>query len=267
MIQIIQNGSSVPFSIIKFSGGEVQVKLNLYKWPITRYNVDLCILAHIHTSDDIMTLLLVTDALRRHGGSHIRLAMPYVPYGRQDRVCAIGESLSLKVFCDIINSQNYDEVTVWDPHSDVSLALLNRVKCITQSLFVQRIKMIPGSYLVAPDAGALKKIGDVSKATGLRIILANKTRDPVTGVITDVEVHSMKVGMADLLIVDDICDGGRTFIELAKKLRPLTTGKISLYVTHGIFSQGLSVFEGILDEIYCPNVFPGVPDHKLLKRI
>jgi ribose-phosphate pyrophosphokinase len=69
----------------------------------------------------------------------------------------------------------------------------------------------------------------------------------------------------DFLIVDDICDGGRTFIELAKVLRPWTTGKIYLYVTHGIFSNGLDVFNSLIDGVYTANPFPKVDlNHKLL---
>jgi ribose-phosphate pyrophosphokinase len=85
-------------------------------------------------------------------------------------------------------------------------------------------------------------------------IQAEKIRDPNTGAITSTKVNIEKhVGDKNFLIMDDICDGGRTFIELAKVLRPLTTGKIMLYVTHGIFSAGLEVFLGYIDEIYCAN--------------
>jgi ribose-phosphate pyrophosphokinase len=62
-------------------------------------------------------------------------------------------------------------------------------------------------------------------------------------------------GARDFLIVDDICDGGRTFIELAKVLRPLTSGQVKLYVTHGIFSAGFEALAG-LDRIFVANPFP-----------
>jgi ribose-phosphate pyrophosphokinase len=73
-------------------------------------------------------------------------------------------------------------------------------------------------------------------------------------------VYSEHVRDHNFLIVDDICDGGRTFIELAKVLRPLTNGSIFLYVTHGIFSQGLDVFKGVIDHIYTANLFN--PSHE-----
>lgn len=263
MIKIYQQGHEIPLKSFTFSGGEIQVKTG-YVGIGTTINIHASLLS----GNDIMELLLVTDSLRRGGAKNINLYCPYLPYARQDRLCEWGESLSLKVFCDIINSQNYQYVNIWDVHSDVSLALLNNVSNTDQSSFVRRIKNLNSdTILVSPDAGSLKKIYESSKYLDMPVIRADKTRDTKIGTITGVVVYSEPVGDRDFLIVDDICDGGRTFLELARVLRPLTTGKIRLYVTHGIFSQGLDVFEGIIDEIYCPNVFPNVAAHKLLTRI
>ena len=57
------------------------------------------------------------------------------------------------------------------------------------------------------------------------------------------------------MIVDDTCDGGRTFIELAKVLRARNAGKIELYVTHGIFSKGLKELSEHFDCIHSLNVW------------
>ena len=54
-------------------------------------------------------------------------------------------------------------------------------------------------------------------------------------------------------IVDDICDGGRTFIEIAKYLKEadsIDSSRIHLMVTHGFFTKGLGVFDGLIDHIY-----------------
>jgi ribose-phosphate pyrophosphokinase len=266
MIKVENNRGDVKYNSFKFSGGETQVKVT-WTDKSDMYAEYMYITANITSSDDIMELLMVTDAIRRGGIEKVYLTCPYLPYARQDRVCAEGEALSLKVFCDLINSQNYDKVTVWDVHSDVALALLNNVYNVPQSTFVNRIKMRPNTYLVAPDAGSLKKIYDVSKQTGLPVIRADKTRDPKTGEITGTTVYSNFIPDANFLIVDDICDGGRTFIELAKKLNEITTRRIDLYVTHGIFSQGLEELDRWIDTIYCPNVWSNVDKHDVLKEI
>lgn len=251
----------VDLKVFTYSGGEVSTKFDIHQTSIN-FNYAY-IRASLQSSDDIMALLMLTDSLRRVNPSvKIKVGMEYVPYARQDRVCASGESLSIKVFCDLINSQKYDSILISDPHSEVTPALLNNCAIDSQAeIFAEGMKYNTmwgkGKYnliLVSPDAGATKKINDLSKATGIHtVVRADKTRDVNTGEITGTVVYSDFVGNRDFIIVDDICDGGRTFLELAKVLRPLTTGKIILYVTHGIFSKGLEVFDGVIDEVYTAN--------------
>lgn len=250
----IENGVVNTFN---FPGGEAHVKVNnLRRQPVTQLT------AFIRNSDDIMKMLLVTDAMRRNGQKNINLVIPYVPYARQDRVMVPGEPLSIKVMADLINAQNYASVEIWDPHSDVTPALINNCEVIPQEDIVERNRdiILGGSTkvaLVCPDGGARKKTLKVAAELGLPdIIFADKIRDVATGKITgtSTNIPSVISTNADLLIVDDICDGGFTFTELAKKLREDGfKGKIKLYVTHGIFSKGLSVFEGLIDQIYTAN--------------
>lgn len=269
-IQILvpSTGQIIPHELIRFAGGELQVRLAL---PLLVNCHVLVLRARLTSADAILELMLLTDALRRELGwaTCLKLECPYLPYARQDRVCAPGEALSLRVMCDLINGLNFDEVEVWDPHSDVAMALLERAKAVPQDAFVSRLSLDSSWRLVAPDAGAAKKVSAVAMATGLPVIQAMKVRDPMTGAITGTTVDWDEAdgSAANLLIVDDICDGGRTFIELAKVLRPRTTGQILLYVTHGIFSAGVGVFEGLIDRVYCANIFPGVQPHPLLNEV
>jgi ribose-phosphate pyrophosphokinase len=100
--------------------------------------------------------------------------------------------------------------------------------------------------LVSPDAGATKKTLKVAQHyEGLKVINCDKIRDTMTGEITGTYVNwgfSMKE--MRLLIVDDICDGGMTFIKIAEAVQKFKPKSIDLYVTHGIFSKGL---EPLLD--------------------
>ena len=255
-IQVSVDEAFLPCKIFKFSGGEIQVKLDETKLFSSIGGVR--IYAHLKSADDIMALLLVTDAIRQaHGTVPISLDLPYIPYARQDRVCETGESLAIKVFANLINSQNYFEVFVMDPHSDVSVALINNCNVIQQYQGLKNINQNwENAVFVSPDAGATKKIQKAASYFGVKqVVRADKTRNTETGAIAGTVVYSDHIGSKDFFIVDDICDGGRTFIELAKVLRPLTNGKIILYVTHGIFSKGLDVFQGVIDEVYCANPF------------
>ena len=122
---ILVNQKSVGF--FKFSGGECHVKIS--DLEITeRTNI----LANLNNSDDVMSLLLIVDAVRRiNPSTQVLLTIPYFPYARQDRVCNEGEALSVKVMADLINSLNCAGVTIYDPHSDVTPALLNNCRAIS----------------------------------------------------------------------------------------------------------------------------------------
>ena len=239
-----------------FPGGEVHIKIE----GLEGYNDcgPVQLTASLKNSDDILALLLQTDALRRSGIKDIHLVMPYIPYARQDRVMVPGEPLSIKVFCDLINSQKYSGVQVWDPHSDVAAALLDNCNVIPQHVLLKDVAgedLHDNTVLVCPDAGARKKIGLAAKELALtRVLYADKKRDVCTGKILETVISSYPDQwdtLSDHLIVDDIADGGATFIELAKVLKDKgVQGKLSLYVTHGIFSKGLEQFMGLFDYIY-----------------
>ena len=253
--------NKITYKSFVFSGGEVQVKLEN-----DTLDDQVFIEADLTSSERIMELALLVDALRRSGrpDREIYLRCPYLPYARQDRICYPGESLALRVFCDFLNSLKLKQVTVWDAHSDASQALINNLFHVHQSYFVESVfrryftQRLP--ILVSPDAGALKKAHESAKKTERFLVRADKIRDTRDGSITGTVVYSGKFeGNPDFLIIDDICDGGRTFLELAKELRKLTGGKIFLYVTHGIFSKGLSVFRNSeISHVYVANLFPGI---------
>lgn len=244
-----------PLDVFQFSGGECHVKINT-----SDIGDKITITAYLNSSDDIMRLLLVVDAVRRvNPSSAIYLTIPYFPYARQDRVCNPGESLSVKVMADLINNLHCASVTIYDPHSDVTPALLTNCRIVSLAEIVSgnlsQLVTDKKLALVSPDAGAEKKTRIAAKSlstTGhpIEVICSSKTRDTFTGNITATEVHGNVQGK-NLLIVDDICDGGRTFVELAKALKDSGANDIYLYVTHGIFSKGLSELAGYFKQVYC----------------
>jgi ribose-phosphate pyrophosphokinase len=188
--------------------------------------------------------------------------MLYTPYARQDRACAKGEANGIKVFSKLINSMGFDSVTILDPHSDVATALIDNVIVVKPSSIIGNFglgnKLRAGNlHLISPDAGANKKVFEVAKIFGTsRVIRADKVRNPATGQITSTEVYCEDLGGQEVLIVDDICDGGMTFIKLAEALKAKGAGGINLYVSHGIFSKGLQpLFDSGINRIYTTNSF------------
>lgn len=236
-----------------FSGGETQIRIDSGVLP-----ENVVIDADLRSAHDIMELLLITDALRELSPSiKLSLICKYLPYARQDRACVPGEAFSLRVMCNLINAQRYESVTVWDVHSEKSLELLDNV------INVEAVDLIPAdligsSILISPDHGAVPRVSACAERFNRPMFVADKIRDPENGAIVGMKIDELPDTTSDMLIVDDICDGGRTFIELAKILRTRTTGKIALYVTHMIASHGFDVFDGLIDHIYTPNSFKEV---------
>lgn len=250
------NRSLIKFDAFTFSGGEEHVRFQAFTAEGT---AKIEIYERLVNSSKVMALLLCVDALKRMVGPRIpiELVIPYFPYARQDRVCVAGEALGVKVMATVINSLGLSKVTTWDVHSDVSTALLNAVVNCQQDEILSKFEPLKNLLskgmvtLVSPDAGATKKTLKLAQRFDLvpQIIQAQKQRDLRTGAIISTEI-SGDVRDKDVLIVDDICDGGRTFIELAKVLREQGAKTVSLFVTHGIFSKGMQVFDQLIDHVY-----------------
>lgn len=268
----IRNGDTgqlFPFKVTNFPGGELHpvfgdIEANGSSTFIT-------IEAYLYKPEDIVELLMVHDALRRkYMFTPFKLLCPYLPYARQDRVANTGEALSVKVMCDLINWMHFETVEVWDVHSDVALALLDRVVNITPKGWLSRANIDwKNTILVAPDAGAQKKVQSLAKVFDCEMITATKVRDTKTGEITETSVNISGKKSKSFLIVDDICDGGRTFVTLARLLNPLTFGNIGLYVTHGIFSNGFEDLTTDIGIIMCPHIWPDIDKgyQNILRRL
>ena len=248
-----------------FPGGEVGVKLDAHN---LRYFSDKAlyqtVIARIQNSNDVMELVMVTDALRRLHDLPTKLILPYIPYGRQDRVCVEGESLSVKAFADVINGLGFEEVLTFDPHSAVTEAVFDNLVSYSQKdvinaygEFVKRVLMLPNALFVAPDAGANKKTSDLASYFNHgEFIRADKLRELSTGKIKETIVYADDLKGVTCIIADDIADGGRTFIELSKVLKAKGAQQVILYVTHGIFSQGVeALMKGGIDEVWTTNSY------------
>ncbi len=256
-------GKGIKFKSFTFpSGFEEHIKLPKV------LNNELLITTRIKTSDDIMLLLMATDAAKRSGVLEIQLFIPYFPYARQDRQMVKGEPLSLKVFADLINSQGYSKVFIYDVHSETTLALVNNSIGINNHDFVSKILNEKSNYyIVSPDAGSYKKIFTLCQHLKYtdEIIICNKIRDVSNGEIKKITVSHDNLNGKDCYIIDDICDGGGTFIFLANELKKRNCGKIYLVVSHGIFSKGFDILHGI-DHIYTTNSFND-QSNKILTQI
>jgi ribose-phosphate pyrophosphokinase len=263
MIKIQRNATRLNSTFSLFPAGEVLFKLDISN---LRFYHDACpihIVARLQNSNDVMELALAKDALEEWlGALDITLYLWYVPYARQDRACCKGEPFSVRVMAKIINSLNFKRVVIADPHSDVTPALLDRCHIITQADIIHQFeaftkRVLQGVTFVAPDAGSNKKTTTLAAYYGhADFIRADKRRDLNTGKILETIVYADDLKGQDVVIADDLVDGGKTFTELAQVLKRKGAGKVILYATHGIFSKGTKVlFDSGIDELFSTNSF------------
>jgi len=249
------NGKEISFKTSTFPGGEAFFRITS---PIAQLQYDrVTIFARLNTSHDIMQLLMAVDALRRCDLDYISLVVPYIPYGRQDRVCNAGEALSLKVFANLLNSCNFKGVTTWDAHSSVSEALIDNLHDRTNRDFILKVLPYFGNQrlnIICPDFGATKKIGHTFDGVcNINLVVCSKERDLSNTTITRTVVPQIS-NAHPCLIVDDLCDGGATFLAIVDEMKKNRDyNAVYLVVTHGIFSKGLDVLRPYFNGIFTTN--------------
>jgi len=272
---INQLKSDIKYEISKFPDGQQSIVLTDYN-HLDRYSDAISIKTRINSFLDLEILICATQALRTITDRPIALYVPYFLGSRSDRKFVDGGVNYLKqVISPIINSLDFTRVVVLDPHSDVLEACLNNFEKADNHLIVKYaledlgvINSVDEVCLVSPDAGAYKKIFDVARKFGIeKIITATKVRDMKTGNILHTEIPVLDQH-EDLkyIIIDDICDGGRTFVELAKAIKAgRPTAKIYLIVTHGIFSAGYDQLSEYVDRVYTTNSYKDI-DHSFVQQ-
>jgi ribose-phosphate pyrophosphokinase len=268
--------SQIKYKVSKFPDGQQTVDLTDFN-DLLRYEDAVKISSRLNTFQDLELIICAVAAIRNiKPNREIALYVPYFMGARSDRKFMDGGVNYLKqVICPIINSLKLDSILVLDPHSDVLEACLDNYDKVDNHTVVKyALSDIDNKNdaqericLVSPDAGAYKKIFDVAKKFSINnVVTANKVRDLKTSKILSTEVPNLPGLVGDDLqyvIIDDICDGGRTFIELAKAIKTQRAdAKVYLIVTHGIFSAGFKELSQYFERIYTTNSYREVVDNE-----
>lgn len=248
-------GSNLGFKRSIFPGGESYIILDpTFGAQNVRIN------ARVKNSNNLIEIMLAVDALRRDGVKNIDLFLPYLPYSRQDRVCKRGESFSLKVICQMLASCDFRRIVTFDNHSNVGEVLLDNMDNHNNIYEVMRFMddmVLSDVILIAPDQGAAKKaqaLFDEDENGRIKdIVFCNKKRTHGGNIEIVLPAKGLKKEVC--LVVDDICDGGRTFLELGDKLKISKTHSNYLFVSHGIFSAGLQNLQNYYKGVGCTNSY------------
>lgn len=229
--------------IIKYPDSQINVQINDFN-PIIKQRIE--------SYEDLFALKLLVDVYNYNNKELKGLIIPCLFGQRSDIRFVEYESFGLKVIADFINSMNFKRVEILDPHSSVSLGLINNSHKLSSFDYVKTSLTDIGYNnvaLVSPDAGAYKKVFKYAEDLNLPLVAANKFRD-LKGEITLNILGDVKDKKC--LIVDDLLDGGYTFHLLAKQLKEQGANKVYLYISHAYFSKGVD-FTEYIDHFYCTN--------------
>ena len=197
---------------------------------------------------ELVVLQYIVSHLRENypAVKSFELFMPYIPNARMDRVdpsCKSEQVFTLKYFANIINSMHFDKVYVLDPHSSVSVALINNVVEYPVFDIIDNVITNIESFsnkseldivIYTPDAGAYKRYSSLLKNLGFPFIYGEKMRDFATGKIEGLRIitNGLDLKGKTVLMIDDIIAYGGTFYYSAQELRKMGVSKIYAYATH-----------------------------------
>lgn len=219
---------------------------------------------HFESEREILDILSLRKLLH---WQDLDLYVPYLPYARQDKEVSNSATFNLEVFADLLNQAKFTSVYSFDVHNPARTERLihNFFSQSAHGFHIETINKSKPDYIVFPDAGAAERY--LQGLDHLPKVVCDKTRDQLTGEITGHKVLYQDAYVSNLtappaipegarfLIVDDLCDGGATFISVAKLLRELQpSAVVDLCVSHGVFSKGREhLFTNGISNVYTTN--------------
>ncbi len=256
--------SDLLFKALVFPDGQPHIKIDTASAAGIDKKAPLRIMCRLTNPSDLLMVLLVKNTLDYLEFEHTELHVSYLMAARMDRVMLEGEPFSLKVVAAMLNLGHFKKVKIFDPHSEVSTALVDRSYTVTNHAFVAdaiqhyRAANTTGAYcLVSPDARALKKIHKLAQYLDItHVVECMKERDLKTGALTNFQTATTNLEGQTCFLVDDICDGGGTFAGVAALLKEKGAAQVVLIVSHGIFSKGITI--PAVDHIYTTDSFRSV---------
>ena len=179
---------------------------------------DVRVVATIRSSLELFQLLAINNALDNIRVRKQYLCIPYLMGARSDRVMLSGDSVDLKIVCDLINDLNFENVFLYDIHSDAALHWIKNVINYSNENLVTEYKD-EDSVLICPDVGASKKIDKYLKwNTNIKeVVYCIKSRDLTNGKISLKVLETERCENRNCVICDDIADGAMTFNLIAQQ--------------------------------------------------
>lgn len=259
---INKENSTINYTIDKFPDGQINIHIH----NINRKDT-IKIISRIVSSDDIFILMQIQDILSRNEIEVSQIVIPYLLCARQDRVIDFEQSFSLKIISNVINSFNAECIYIYSPHSEKTLKLIKNSIAIEPFEYFKQTKYDVDYFIALPDDGAYKHFSDSIPYTPL---ICKKKRDIKTNQLSGFEISNPEVyndKSKDILLIDDLCDGGGTFCGLYEEIKKLQPNKISLFISHAIQIEGIEKVAKLYDNVFITNTYKEWQEEKLPQNV
>ena len=265
-VKLISDNKEIPVNMVEFSDGAITFKVDELPENPSYVSIHVCPTTPVYRIREEIDIL--TDAIKHNTDYNCTrkkvLHLPYLPYARADRIFEKGNGNPLDNFLWWLGTKRFDEIIICDIHNpdimaehpDLRYTEVNQLECFKNS--IPHDFNTDYDFVLAPDKGSQAKAYTIAEHLSTtygceaELHFCGKERDMSTGkIIRSTLPEGVDFTDKTVLIPDDLCDGGYTFIKLAEQLKDAGAKQVDLYVTHMIGSKGLDNLKGLIDNIYC----------------
>lgn len=248
----------------RFSDGEISIQISE---SVRGRDVFIVQSTGAPSNDNLMELLIMTDALRRSSANSITAVIPYFGYARQDRKAAPRVPITARLVADLIEKSGVDRVVTIDLHAGQIQGFFDiPVDNLYGSIIFQEYiesKNLKNPIIASPDIGGVARARYFAEKLGLEMVIVDKRREKaneseVMNIIGDVKGK-------DVIMIDDMVDTAGTMVKGAAALKANGATSVMACATHGVLSG--KAYENLkndaLDELIISNTLLTKPMDKI----
>lgn len=241
----------------KFSDGEINVQISE---SVRGKDIFIIQPTCAPTNDNLMELLVMTDAFRRSSARTINAIIPYFGYARQDRKAAPRVPITAKLVANLMETAGIDRIVTMDLHAGqiqgfFDVPVDNLYGSIIFRDYIKQ-KNLPNPIIASPDIGGVSRARYFADQLGFDLVIVDKKREKanvseVMNIIGDVEGK-------DVILVDDMIDTAGTMCKAAEVLKKHGAKSVMALGTHPVLSGPAieRIENSVLDEIVMTNTIP-----------
>ncbi len=241
----------------RFSDGEIRVEIDE---SVRGADVYVIQSTCAPVNDNLMEMLIMTDALKRASAGSVSAVIPYFGYARQDRKAAPRAPISARLVTDLFSSAGANRLITMELHAGQIQGFFNgpvdHLYCSPVMLKYLRELELVNPVIVSPDAGGVERARTYAKKLNANLAIVDKRRGgpnvaEVMNLIGDVQG-------CDAILVDDMIDTAGTLCQAAETIKKFGARRVLAVATHPVLSGPAigRLSECCLEEVIISDTIP-----------